>query len=213
MSVCKSCEGQGQVFIRQGFMTIGQTCPHCQGSGQSSTRKCPDCSGDGFHLKKANLDITIPEGVNSGNRLRVSQEGNIGKSSERGDLYVIINVAEDEYFIRDEDNLYIKVPIFFTQIALGTTIKIAGLKGELELTVPKGTADKEQFIFKNEGVKNVQHSQKGHLVAQIEIIYPKTLDKEQEELLNKLNESFGFEANSHETTFETITDKIKNWFK
>jgi molecular chaperone DnaJ len=213
MSTCSSCDGQGQVYIRQGFMTISQTCPHCKGTGQSVAQKCTDCQGQGFHLEKTNLDVTIPEGVDTGNRLRVGQKGNIGKNGEKGDLYIIIKVEEDEHFIRDDDNVYLKVPIFFTQIALGTTIKIAGLRGELELQVPKGTPDKEQFIFREEGIKNVQSGRMGHLVAQIEIIYPKSLNDEQTELLKKLNESFGFEANSHESTFDTITDKIKSWFK
>jgi molecular chaperone DnaJ len=213
MATCSSCDGQGQILLRQGFMTIAQTCPDCQGTGKQSAEKCPDCSGNGYHTKKETTTVSIPEGVDNGMKIRISGKGNINKHNQRGDMYLFIEVQEDEHFIRDDDNVYLKVPVFFTQIALGTTIKIAGLRGELELSIPKGTPDKEQFIFRNEGVANVRSKQKGHLVAQIEIIYPKSLNSEQEELLHKLNESFGYEANSHESMFDSITDKIKGWFK
>jgi molecular chaperone DnaJ len=212
MQTCTHCDGVGQVIYRQGFMTFQQPCPHCDGTGQSIKEKCTSCSGQGFKTKTEELEITIPEGIDNGNRMRVAGRGNISKDGSRGDLYVTVFVADDEHFVRQGDNVYLEVPVFFTQVALGTTIKIPSLRGELELAIPMGSKDKEQFIFKGEGVTNVQTKRKGHLVAQIKIEFPKSINAEQRELLEKLNESFGYESSPHQDILDTITDKIKGWF-
>ena len=106
-----------------------------------------------------------------------------------------------------------KQPIFFTQVALGASITIPSLRGELELKIPAGTKDKEQFNFKNEGVKSVQGYGIGSLVVQIKIKYPSTLNTEQKDLLEKLQESFGAQSKPHERNFDSMFDKVKNWFK
>jgi molecular chaperone DnaJ len=212
METCGACGGSGQAVFRQGFMTFQQPCPQCNGTGESIKEKCDDCGGNGFHTKKEKVEITIPEGIDNNNRMRVAGRGNISKDGSRGDLYVTVFVADDEHFVRSGDNVYLEVPVFFTQVALGTSIKIPSLRGELELTIPMGTKDKEQFIFKGEGVANVQTRQKGHLIAQIKIEYPKSLNGEQRDLLQKLNESFGYESEPHKDILDTITDKIKGWF-
>ncbi len=212
LSSCTHCGGQGQVHMRQGFMTFAQTCPHCQGSGQAATTKCKTCGATGYKTKKDKFEVSIPEGVNDGNRIRVSNKGNIAPDGTRGDLYLQIKVKEDSHFVRHDDDIYIEVPIFFTQVALGASIKIPGLRGELELKIPAGTKDKEQFKFNNEGVKSVQGYGKGDLIVQIKINYPRTLTKEQEELLEKLHESFGLESKPHESNFEGMFEKVKKWF-
>jgi molecular chaperone DnaJ len=212
LGTCNTCNGQGQVHMRQGFMTFAQTCPNCQGSGQSVSDKCKDCNGKGFELKDEKFEIDIPEGVNTGIRIRVSNKGNIAPNGSRGDLYVNIKVEEDSHFVRHEDDIYVEVPVFFTQIALGTTMKVPSLRGELELKIPAGTKDKEHFVFRNEGVKSVNRNTKGNLIVQIKIEYPKSLSNEQEELLNKLNESFGLESTPHEDIFSKMVDKVKGWF-
>ena len=212
LSSCSHCGGQGQVHMRQGFMTFAQTCPHCQGSGQAATTKCKTCGATGYKTKKDKFEVNIPEGVNDGNRIRVSNKGNIAPNGTRGDLYLQIKVKEDSHFVRHDDDIYIEVPIFFTQVALGASIKIPGLRGELELKIPAGTKDKEQFKFHNEGVKSVQGYGKGDLIVQIKINYPKSLTSEQEELLEKLQESFGLESKPHESNFEGMFEKVKKWF-
>lgn len=212
-TTCPYCDGQGQIFQRQGFMTFSQTCPHCQGEGEVVKEKCPDCSGAGYIIHKDKVVVDIPEGVNSGNRIRVSGKGNIYPDNQRGDLYISIDVAEDEHFVRHGDDIYLEVPLFFTQIALGSTVKIPSLRGELDLTIPMGSQDKEQFVFRGEGVKNVHTGAKGRLIAQIKIEYPKSLNDEQERLLNELQESFGYDAKPQENIFESAFEKIKGWFK
>jgi len=212
LNTCPHCDGQGQVHMRQGFMTFAQTCPHCNGTGQAVTSKCNTCNGTGYDEKKETFEVNIPEGVNDGNRIRVSNKGNIAPDGTRGDLYLQIKVNEDSHYVRHDDDIYLEVPIFFTQVALGATIKIPGLRGELELKVPAGTRDKEQFKFKNEGVKSVQGYGQGDLIVQIKINYPESLNSEQEELLEKLQESFGVESKPHESNFESMFEKVKKWF-
>lgn len=212
LSTCPHCDGHGQIHMRQGFMTFAQTCPHCSGSGQAVTSKCNTCNASGYKEVKDKFEVSIPEGVNNGNRIRVSNRGNIAPDGTRGDLYLQIRVKEDSHFVRHDDDIYIEVPIFFTQVALGDTITIPGLRGELELKIPAGTKDKEQFKFKNEGVTSVQGFGKGDLIVQIKINYPKTLNNEQKELLEKLQDSFGLESKPHESSFEGMFDKVKKWF-
>lgn len=194
-------------------MTFAQTCPHCGGTGQGVSDKCNDCSGKGYEEKSERFEVDIPEGINNGNRMRVSGKGNIAPDGTRGDLYIRINVNEDKHFVRHDDDIYLEVPIFFTQIALGDTIKVPSLKGEVELKIPAGAKDKQQFVFKNEGVKSVNSYGKGNFVVQIKIIYPEHLNSEQKELLEKLQESFGIDSKPHEDMFSSLFDTVKGWFK
>jgi len=212
LSTCPHCQGQGQIHMRQGFMTFAQTCPHCNGTGQTIADKCPSCNGLGYKEKKDKFEVNIPEGVNDGNRIRVSNRGNIAPNGQRGDLYIQIKVKEDSNFIRHDDDIYLEVPIFFTQVALGTTIMVPGLRGKLELKIPAGTKDKEQFKFEGKGVKSVQGYGRGDFIVQIKINYPKKVNNEQRELLEKLQESFGVESKPHESSFENMFDKVKSWF-
>jgi molecular chaperone DnaJ len=213
LSSCKTCNGQGQVHMKQGFMTFAQTCPACNGDGQSVRDKCNKCIGLGYDEIEESFQVDIPEGINSGNRMRVGDKGNIAPNKNRGDLYINMQVNDDKNYVRHDNDIYIELPIFFTQIALGAIIKVPGIRGELMLKVPKNTKDKEQFTFRNEGVKDVNSSIKGNFIVQINIQYPKTLNPEQKELLEKLQESFGLESVAHEDDFNGMFDKVKNWFK
>lgn len=212
LSTCTTCKGQGQVHMKQGFMTFAQTCPHCNGSGQSVAAKCTTCRGSGYEENNESFKVDIPEGINNGNRIRVGNKGNIAPDGSRGDLYIVVNVEEDKHFIRHDDDIYLEIPLFFTQIVLGDSIKIPSLTGELELKIPKNTRDKEQIIFKGEGVKSVNGYGKGNLIAQIRIQYPDSIDSEQRELLEKLQQSFGIESKPHEDIFDSMFAKAKSWF-
>ncbi|MDR0408455.1 MAG: molecular chaperone DnaJ [Campylobacteraceae bacterium] len=210
LSECPECRGKGQVFYRQGFMTFSQTCSKCSGSGQIIKNPCKKCKGKAYEELKESVMVDIPEGIDNNNRIRVSTKGNVASNGSRGDVYVLIRVKEDDHFIRDGQHIYIEVPIFFTQAILGESITIPTLRGTKELKLPQGTQDKQQFIFKNEGVKDLRTKQLGSFVAQVSIKYPSSLNNEQKETLKNLQESFGIKSSVHD---ESVFDKIKNWFK
>jgi len=212
-STCNDCGGKGEVYFRQGFMTYSQTCSTCNGKGSIIKNPCSTCNAKGFNEVKDKVEIDIPEGIDNGNRVRVTGRGNIDDYGEKGDLYIQANVAEDEHFVRHNDDIYIEVPIFFTQIALGDSITIPTLRGETTLDIPMGAKDKQQFIFKKEGVKNVHTGELGNIIAQINVRYPKKINKEQKEILVSLQDSFGIESTPQESDFEGLFDKIKGWFK
>lgn len=212
-ATCPDCRGKGQVFIQQGFMAFGQTCPRCQGVGNVITNPCKACKGDGFTTKSEEVEISVPAGVDNEMRLRISGKGNQGKSGARGDLYLVLYVQDDAHFIRNGNDIYIEVPVFFTQILLGAKIHIPSLRGEpIELNLPPNTKDKEHFVFNGEGVADVNTKAKGRLIAQVSIAYPKSLNAEQKELLQRLDESFGVHSKPYENIFHETLEKIKGWF-
>ena len=213
LETCPQCKGQGQVYMKQGFMTFSQTCPHCHGTGSSAAEKCSSCKGLGYEEIKDTINISVPKGIDNGNRLRVSGKGNIGKNGRRGDLYITFEVKEDKHFIRNDNDVYIEIPVFFTQAIKGDTLTIPSLSGELELKLQSGTKDKQRYTFRGEGIEDVHGHGKGDLIAIVNIQYPKKLNDEQLELLNKLQESFGIESKPHEGVLDSVIDKMKSWFK
>jgi len=212
MQTCSTCGGQGQVVMRQGFMTFAQECPHCHGVGQTAAKNCSTCRGKGYTQKEQTVTIDIPPGVDTGNRLRAQGYGNEDRYGRRGDLYITFFVKDDDNFVREGNDIYIEVPVFFTQCVLGESITIPSLEGELELKLRPGTRDREQFVFEQEGVADVHSGRKGRLIAQIKMILPKKLSKNQKELLQQLQESFGVESQPHQSAFEQAFKRVKNWF-
>ncbi|MDD3592425.1 MAG: molecular chaperone DnaJ [Sulfurovum sp.] len=212
LETCDYCGGHGQVVMRQGRMQFAQTCPKCHGEGRKIAEKCPSCNGRGYTTKEETITINIPAGVDSGNRLRAQGYGNLGKNGRRGDLYLTFIVEEDENFIRNGNDIYIEVPVFFTQAILGETITIPTLDGETELELKQGTKDKEQYIFEGEGVADVHSGRKGRLIAQVKMILPKKINEVQRELLETLQESYGVESRPHKSTFESAFDRVRSWF-
>ncbi|WP_345984411.1 molecular chaperone DnaJ [Sulfurimonas sp. HSL-1656] len=213
LAPCKQCGGKGQVYMRQGFMTFSQTCPVCHGAGTMPGEPCSECHGAGFEEVEETVTIKVPAGVDSDNRLRVSGKGNVGKRGNRGDLYVTFQVEHDETFQRHGNDVYVEVPVFFTQAILGETITIPSLTGEIELELDQGTRDKQQYRFRSEGIEDVHGHGKGSLIAQVKLVYPKKLNDEQKDLLEQLQESFGIESKPHESVFESAFEKVKGWFK
>ena len=214
LSTCDYCGGQGQVVMRQGFMTFAQECPKCEGKGKVAKEACPDCKGIGGIVKKEMVTINIPAGIDVGNRLRVPAKGNKDNHGRRGDLYLHFDIKEDEHFVRDGNDIYIEVPVFFTQLLLSEEIEVPSLEGSLSIKLSPKVKDKEHFIFHGKGVPNVNNpSHRGRFIAQIKINYPKKLTSEQKELITKLQESFGLESKPHSSIFENTFSRIKKWVK
>ncbi|EDO9157562.1 molecular chaperone DnaJ [Campylobacter coli] len=212
LQTCPKCKGRGQVGISQGFITFAQTCPDCKGSGESASEKCKDCKGRGYEELKDSVEVNIPEGIDNGMNLRVAAKGNLSKSGNRGDLYVKVIVEEDDTFIRDDEDIYIEFPVFFTQAILGQSIKVPTIRGEATLNLPKGAKDGQRFVLEREGVKDVHSSRIGNQIVQIAIKFPNSLNDEQKELLEKLSESFGIKDGMHHEQ-KGLFEKITHWFK
>ena len=214
LSTCDYCGGQGQVVMRQGFMTFAQECPKCEGKGKVAKEACPDCKGIGGIVKHEKVTINIPAGIDAGNRLRVPAKGNKDNHGRRGDLYLHFDIKEDEHFVRDGNDIYIEVPVFFTQLLLSEEIEVPSLEGSLSIKLSPKVKDKEHFVFHGKGVPNVNNpSHRGRFIAQIKINYPKKLTNEQKELIRKLQESFGLESKPHSSIFENTFKRIKKWVK
>ena len=213
ITTCSTCKGRGRETFSQGFMTFAQTCSKCQGSGQMVAEKCPKCSGKGYKQTQEKFEVKIPEGVDSNNQIRVQGRGNKMPNGTRGDLYVEIIAQDDPNFIRHHNDIYLEVPVFFTLVMLGGSIKIPSLTKELDLKIPVGVKDKQQFVFYGEGVKSVNSGKKGNFIAVVSITYPEKLENKQRELLTQLHQSFGYEESKPIACHEGLMDKIKNWFK
>ncbi|TQR29538.1 molecular chaperone DnaJ [Campylobacter sp. MIT 99-7217] len=213
MKTCPKCDGSGQVGLSRGFMTFVQTCENCSGSGVVPEEKCSACGGKGYEEIKENTSIKIPEGVDDGMSLRVPNKGNILKSGARGDLYVKIAVDEDENFIRDGNDVYLEIPVFFTQAALGQKISVPTLRSQALLELPVGAKDGDRFVLANEGIKDLRSGRLGRQIIQINVKFPTSLNAEQKELLNKLNESFGIQNDGLHHEQKSLFEKITSWFK
>ena len=210
--ICPTCKGQGRIIISNGFMRIAQNCPNCNGRGYIIKEKCDECKGRGYIVKKEKIHVDIPAGVDTGMRMRVPRKGNEG-ARYRGDLYLIFKVKPSKIFKRKGNNLIVEVPVFFTSAILGDKVKIPTLEGEKEIEIKPNTKDKTKIVFKGLGVADPNTGYKGDLYAILNIVYPKKLNSEQKELIEKLHESFTGEIKEHKSILEEAIEKVKSWFK
>ena len=210
---CPSCHGRGSIIMGNGFMRISQTCPQCSGRGFIAKKVCNECRGKGYIVETETVKIDIPAGIDTGMRMRVKGRGNEDISGYRGDLYLLFNVKESKIFKRKGNNLIVEVPIFFTSAILGDTVKIPTLSGEKEIEIKPYTKDNTKIVFRGEGIADPNTGYRGDLIAILQIVYPKKLNDEQKELLEKLHKSFGGEIKEHKSFLEEAIDKVKSWFK
>jgi molecular chaperone DnaJ len=184
--VCGMCRGSGQVSQSQGFFTIRTGCPQCQGSGHRIAYPCKTCRGAGHVRSRKKVTVKVPAGVNSGSRLRLAGEGEVGDmAGPPGDLYVFITVAEHAFFTRENNHIICKVPISFVQAALGATIQVPTLNGDKPLTIPKGTQYGDLFRFEGEGIPSLRTGRRGDQIIQVLIKTPTHLTKKQTNLLKE----------------------------
>src|SRR3989338_6200386 len=197
---CDQCNGSGMYKQTRrtpfGIFATTSTCRKCHGTGEMIKRACPNCSGKGRIEKEKKIEIRIPEGVSNGTKLRISGEGEAGeKGSDAGDLYVVIFIKEHEYFEREGDDIYFKMPLTFAQAALGSQSEVPTLKGKAKLKIPAGTQSGTLFRMKGNGIPNLHTGEKGDQYVKVRIVVPKKLNKKQKELLNefdKLSTDKGF---------------------
>ena len=187
--VCRRCGGHGVVVGGQGFFRIQQTCNGCGGRGAIITDPCPRCFGHGRVEVKRTLDVGIPPGIDNGNRIRLHGEGEAGApGGPRGDLYCVVHVREHLMFERDGQNLICRVPITFSQAALGADIEVPTLDGTIQQPLPRGTKTHEVIRIPGKGMPSVRGGRRGDLLVQVIVVTPQKLTKRQEELLRELAE-------------------------
>jgi molecular chaperone DnaJ len=190
-TTCPQCQGRGQLRYQQGFFTVARTCGQCRGTGSVIAKPCATCRGTGRTQKERKLTVRIPAGIASGQRLRLSGEGEAGVGGgPRGDLYVVIQVQDHPFFQRDGNDLHCQVPLNFPTLALGGEIRIPTLDGEEPFTIPEGTQTGTSFRVRGKGMPDVTgRGRRGDLLVTVTVTTPRKLTKEQRRLLEQLNTS------------------------
>jgi len=195
---CTTCGGVGQVRMQQGFFSLQQSCPHCHGTGQVIKNPCSSCHGQGRTQERKTLSVKVPAGVDNGDRIRLSGEGEAGeRGAPSGDLYVQIAVKAHPLFIREENNLYSEVPISFVAAALGGELEVPTLDGRVKLKIPAETQSGKMFKLRGKGVKSVRGGAVGDLLVRVSVETPVNLSAKQKEILTAFGETMGGRANKH----------------
>ncbi|MFA0088331.1 molecular chaperone DnaJ [Vibrio sp. 10N.286.49.C2] len=211
---CGTCHGHGQVQMRQGFFAVQQTCPTCNGQGKIIKDPCNSCHGQGRIQKSKTLNVKIPAGVDTGDRIRLSGEGEAGEQgAPAGDLYVQVHVKEHHIFEREGNNLYCEVPVSFAQAALGGEVEVPTLDGRVNLKVPEETQTSRMFRMRGKGVKGVRGGGVGDLIVKLVIETPVKLSARQKELLREFEDTCGGDAaNKHQPKSEGFFNGVKKFF-
>ena len=203
---CPDCQGMGQVRVSQGFFSLQQTCPRCHGRGQVITDPCHGCSGQGRVEKRKTLSVKIPAGVDTGDRIRLTGEGEAGRNGgPPGDLYVQVEVNDHPIFVREGRHLYCEVPIAFTEAALGGELEVPTLDGRVKLKIPAETQTGKVFRLRGKGVTQVRGGPVGDLLCKVVVETPVKLTDDQKDLLRQLKESLG--------SSDRHSPKEKSWFE
>jgi len=204
---CPNCKGAGQVRFQQGFFSVSKTCGKCGGEGRIITDPCKACKGQGKVKKSRKINVRIPAGVDTGSKLRMSGEGELGTyGGPPGDLYIFLSVEEHQFFKREGMNLYCKVPVSFPQAALGAEIEVPTLEGVTKLKIPQGTPSGREFHFKGQGMPRIGGHQRGDQVVIVNIEVPKHLTSRQKELLEEFARINGDEVS------KSFKEKLKDLF-
>ncbi|MBB4825771.1 molecular chaperone DnaJ [Sporosarcina luteola] len=212
---CTHCGGTGQISVTQntplGQMVNRRTCPHCQGTGKIIPEKCETCHGSGRVTKRKKIKVTIPAGVDDGQRLRIAGQGEAGANGgPAGDLYIVFRVKAHDKFIREEDDIYLELPLTFPQVALGDEIEVPTIHGNVKLKIPAGTQTGTNFRLRGKGVKNVHGHGTGDQHVIVKVVTPKKMTEKQKELMR---EFASIDGNSPDEYSSSLFDKIKRTIK
>jgi len=210
---CDACGGSGQVRISQGFFQLQQTCPKCRGAGTIVRNPCDTCLGQGRVRRTRKLSVKIPAGVDTGDRIRLGGEGEAGRNGgPPGDLYVEVHVREHAIFERDGEHLSCEVPVSFATAALGGTVEVPTLDGNVALKIPAETQSGRVFRLRDKGVKPVRGGSRGDLFCRVVVETPVHLSAEQRELIRKLEESLKEEGPRHSPREKGFFDGVRRFF-
>jgi len=211
---CSKCGGSGQIKVQQrtpfGMMSSSRTCDSCGGSGQIIKNPCQTCRGTGFERKQKQLEISIPAGINEGQKIILRGQGNAGKrGGSAGDLYVEVSITPHSVFQREDYNIYCEIPISFTEAALGAQITVPTLEGGTKYTVPEGTQSGTLFTLKNKGIQYYNSSRRGDLYFRVIVDVPKNLSEAQKQMLRDFEKSCEGKNNTQKASF---ADKLRQFF-
>lgn len=212
---CPSCKGAGQVRIQQGFIAMQQTCPQCRGAGQVIKNPCRSCHGTGRQRDYKTLSVSIPAGVDTGDRVRLAGEGEIGeRGAPSGDLYVEMQVKEHDIFKREDNHLYCEVPISFMTATLGGDIEVPTLlDGKLKLKIQEGTQTGKVYRLRGQGVRSVRGGSTGDLLCKVIIETPVKLTDAQKAMLLKFDASLAANSDQHYPKNKSWLDRIKEFLR
>lgn len=215
LDTCNTCRGHGRVRMQNGIFSIQQTCPHCNGAGKTIAHPCKSCRGEGRVQKSKTLSVKVPAGVDTGDRIRLSGEGQAGRTGHpAGDLYVEMHVREHAIFQRDGDDLHCEVPIRFSQAVLGADLAVPTLDGDATIRIPAETQTGKSFRLRNKGVRNVRDGGRvGDLICRVVVETPVKLSKRQRELLQEFEASFGDDARAHTPRASSWLDGVKRFWE
>ncbi|MGE3973066.1 MAG: molecular chaperone DnaJ [Bdellovibrionales bacterium] len=186
---CSQCKGSGTIQVGQGFFVSRQACNQCSGTGQIIRKLCNTCQGSGRTQGPVKLSVSIPAGVAEGQKLKLRGEGDVGaNSSQRGDLFVVVNIREHTLFRRESQNIVLDLPISFFDATLGANVQVPTLTGMVSLKIPPGSASGKIFRLKGKGLPHLNTSEVGDMLVRLVIDAPEKLTKEQETLLKQLRE-------------------------
>ena len=207
---CASCQGSGEIRFQQGFFSVSRTCHHCRGEGSVIGSPCQGCRGQGTVRQTKTIEVNIPAGVDTGQSLRLSGEGNAGRhNGASGDLYLVIHVDEHPFFEREDNNVVCEVPISFTQAALGAQIEVPMLDGKVQMKIPAGTQWGKVFRLKGKGFPDVHGYGRGDQLVRIVIETPSKLSRQQREALQQFSDVSG---DKEQPIRRGFLEKMKEFF-
>jgi molecular chaperone DnaJ len=214
-TTCRTCGGRGFVRAGSGFFQVQQTCPHCHGTGEVIEHPCSSCGGTGKIKETKNIEIKIPAGVESGQRVRLPGKGEPGVAGgPAGDLYVRIHVRPHDIFQRDGNDLHVQMPMSFVTAALGGELEVPTLGAKATIKVPEGTQTGKIFRLRERGMKSLRTSEVGDLYVHVRVEVPVNLTKEQKELLSQFDASINKGAQKHHPEeSQSFLDRLKDFFK
>ncbi len=211
---CSTCGGTGQVRMQQGFFSIQQSCPACKGAGTVITNPCSNCHGRGRTSKTKKLSVRVPQGVENGDRIRLSGEGEAGRNGgPPGDLYVEVRVNPHRIFHREGADLSCEVPISFATAALGGEVELPTLDGNVALKIPVGTQSGKNFRLRGKGVTTVRDRRQGDLFARVSIETPVNLTTEQVAFLRSFDDSVNAGGDTHSPRARGWLDMVKRFIE
>ena len=211
---CTTCGGHGQVRMQQGFFSVQQTCPKCHGSGKMVKEPCPTCNSAGRIKQHKTLSVKIPAGVDEGDRIRLSGEGEAGvNGGPPGDLYVVVHLKPHEIFQREGADLHCEMPISFTTAALGGEIEIPTLDGHAKMKIPVETQTGATFRLRGKGIKALRSSDYGDLMCHVVVETPVKLTERQKVLLREMEEINQLDSDKHSPRAKSWMAKVKDFFQ